>query len=268
MNSAQPQEAVRLVEVTKIYRMPRGSVKALDRVNLSISAGDFISIMGPSGSGKSTLLNIIGCLDVPTSGEVFIAGKNVSKLSESGRTRIRREKIGFVFQQFNLIPTLTALENIAFPMLLRGERRHEEKSRALLRAVGLSEELGEHKPAELSGGEQQRVAIARALANDPEIILADEPTGNLDTKTSREIMGLLKALNERGKTIVVVTHDPLVASLTRRTLRMLDGRILSDGGATDSGETYSGESDSDEIDSGTTERSDREEEWKAQTETF
>ncbi len=187
---------------------------------------------------------------MPTSGEVFISGKNVSKLSESGRTRIRREKIGFVFQQFNLIPTLTALENIAFPMLLRGERRHEEKSRALLRAVGLSEELGEHKPAELSGGEQQRVAIARALANDPEIILADEPTGNLDTKTSREIMGLLKALNKRGKTIGVVTHDPLVASLTRRTLRMLDGRILSDGGATESGETYSGESDSGEIDSG------------------
>jgi len=220
--------AVRLDNVTKIYRMGRGSVKALDSVSLSFLTGDFVSIMGPSGSGKSTLLNIMGCLDIPTSGEVYIAGENVSKLGEKERTKIRRDKIGFIFQHFNLIPTLTALENIAFPMLLRGEHRYEERSRELLRAVGLDEELGEHKPAELSGGEQQRVAIARALANDPEIILADEPTGNLDTKTSMEIMELLAALNRRGKTVVVVTHDPLVAEFTKRTLRMLDGRILTD----------------------------------------
>ena len=218
---------VELVEVTKVYELPRGSIKALDNVNATIAAGDFVSIMGPSGSGKTTLLNIIGCLDTPTSGRVAIGGENVSGLDDEALTKIRRDKIGFVFQQFNLIPTLTALENIAYPLRLKGLSEYEERSKELMRSVGLSEELGENKPTELSGGEQQRVAVARALANDPETILADEPTGNLDSKTSKDIMGLLKETNERGTTIIMVTHDPLVASYTERTFRMVDGRIES-----------------------------------------
>jgi putative ABC transport system ATP-binding protein len=216
---------VELVEVTKIYELPRGSVKVLDNVSVCIEAGDFISIMGPSGSGKTTLLNIIGCLDTPTSGRVMIGNEDVSGLGDEELTKIRRDKIGFVFQQFNLIPTLTAVENIAYPLRLKGVSEHEERSKALLRSIGLAEELGENKPNELSGGEQQRVAIARALANEPETILADEPTGNLDSKTSTDIMELLKETNERGTTIIVVTHDPQVAAYTRRTFRLADGRI-------------------------------------------
>jgi putative ABC transport system ATP-binding protein len=173
------------------------------------------------------LLNIIGCLDTPTSGRVAIGGENVSGLGDEDLTKIRRDKIGFVFQQFNLIPTLTALENIAYPMRLKGLGGHEERSKELMRSVGLDEQLGENKPTELSGGEQQRVAVARALANDPDTILADEPTGNLDSKTSKDIMELLKETNERGTTIIMVTHDPLVASYTKRTFRLVDGRIDS-----------------------------------------
>ncbi len=218
-------KVVELVEVTKVYELPRGSVKALDNVTASIESGEFISVMGPSGSGKTTLLNIIGCLDTPTGGRVAIGGENINGLGDDQLTRLRRDKIGFVFQQFNLIPTLTALENIEYPMILKGVNGHEERSRQLLKAVGLEEHLGENKPNELSGGEQQRVAIARALANDPDIILADEPTGNLDSKTSKDIMQLLKETNERGKTIVVVTHDPLVAGYTSRTFRLVDGRV-------------------------------------------
>lgn len=218
---------VELVEVTKVYELPRGSIKALDNVSATIAAGDFVSIMGPSGSGKTTLLNIIGCLDTPTSGQIVIGGENVSGLDDEELTKIRRDKIGFVFQQFNLIPTLTALENIAYPMRLKGLSEYEERSKELVRSVGLSAELGENKPTELSGGEQQRVAVARALANDPDTILADEPTGNLDSKTSKDIMELLKETNERGTTIIMVTHDPLVASYTKRTFRLVDGRIDS-----------------------------------------
>ncbi|MEA2075494.1 MAG: ABC transporter ATP-binding protein [Euryarchaeota archaeon] len=218
-------KVVELVEVTKVYELPRGSIKALDNVSASIEAGEFISVMGPSGSGKTTLLNIIGCLDSPTSGRVAIGGENVSGLDDDNLTKIRRDKIGFVFQQFNLIPTLTALENIAYPLILKGVNGHERRTKELLSAVGLDEQLGENKPTELSGGEQQRVAIARALANDPDIILADEPTGNLDSKTSKDILQLLKETNERGKTIVVVTHDPLVAGYTSRTFRLVDGRV-------------------------------------------
>ncbi|MBC8520501.1 MAG: ABC transporter ATP-binding protein [Candidatus Syntrophoarchaeum sp.] len=219
-------KVVELVEVTKVYELPRGSIKALDNVTASIEAGEFISVMGPSGSGKTTLLNIIGCLDVPTSGEVIIGNEKVNGLSDDELTKIRRDKIGFVFQQFNLIPTLTALENVEYPMILKGVNGHEKRSKGFLRSVGLDEQLGENKPNELSGGEQQRVAIARALANDPDIILADEPTGNLDSKTSKDIMQLLKATNERGKTIIVVTHDPLVAGYTSRTFRLVDGRVM------------------------------------------
>ena len=218
---------VELVAVTKVYTLPRGSLTALDQVSVSIDAGDFVSIMGPSGSGKSTLLNIIGCLDTPTSGKVVIGDEDVSALTDEELTRIRRDKIGFVFQQFNLIQTLTAVENIAYPLRLKGLSGHEARSKELMRSVGLSEDLSENKPSELSGGEQQRVAIARALANEPETILADEPTGNLDTKTSRAIMELLRATNERGTTIIVVTHDPVVAAYTRKTFRLVDGRIAS-----------------------------------------
>ncbi len=216
---------VELKEVTKVYELPRGSVKALDNVSVSIESGEFVSVMGPSGSGKTTLLNIIGCLDVPTYGRVVIGGENISGLSDDRLTALRRDKIGFVFQQFNLIPTLTALENIQYPMRLRGARDYEERSRWLLNAVGLDEQLAENRPNELSGGEQQRVAIARALANEPDIILADEPTGNLDSKTSKSIMELLRATNERGKTVIVVTHDAQVAAYTSRTLRMIDGQV-------------------------------------------
>jgi putative ABC transport system ATP-binding protein len=223
----EAMNVVELVEVTKVYELPRGSIKALDNVSATIAAGDFVSIMGPSGSGKTTLLNIIGCLDTPTSGRIAIGGENVGGLDDEALTKIRRDKIGFVFQQFNLIPTLTALENIAYPMRLKGLSAYEERSKELMRSVGLSEELGENKPTELSGGEQQRVAVARALANDPDTILADEPTGNLDSKTSKDIMELLKETNERGTTIIMVTHDPLVASYTERTFRMVDGRIES-----------------------------------------
>ena len=218
-------KVVELVDVTKVYELPRGSIKALDNVTASIEAGEFISVMGPSGSGKTTFLNIIGCLDTPTSGRVVIGGKNINGLGDDHLTKIRRDKIGFVFQQFNLIPTLTALENIQYPMILKGVNGHEKKSREFMKSVRLDEQLGENKPNELSGGEQQRVAIARALANDPDIILADEPTGNLDSKTSDDIMKLLKETNERGKTIIVVTHDPQVASYTKRTFRLLDGRV-------------------------------------------
>jgi putative ABC transport system ATP-binding protein len=223
----EEMNVVELVEVTKVYELPRGSAKALDNVSMSIEAGDFVSIMGPSGSGKTTLLNIIGCLDTPTSGEVVIGDRSVHELSDDELTEIRRDKIGFVFQQFNLISTLTALENIAYPMLLRGVNGHEHEKRGkeLLKAVGLDERLGENKPNELSGGEQQRVAVARALANEPDIILADEPTGNLDSKTTKDILELLKATNERGKTVIVVTHDPLVASYTKRTFRLVDGML-------------------------------------------
>jgi putative ABC transport system ATP-binding protein len=218
---------VELITVTKVYTLPRGSLTALDQVSVSIDAGDFVSIMGPSGSGKSTLLNIIGCLDTPTSGKVVIGDEDVSALTDEELTRIRRDKIGFVFQQFNLIQTLTAVENIAYPMRLKGLSGHEARSKELMRSVGLSEDLSENKPSELSGGEQQRVAIARALANEPETILADEPTGNLDSKTSRAIMELLREMNERGTTIIVVTHDPVVAAYTRKTFRLVDGRIAS-----------------------------------------
>ena len=218
-------KVVELIEVTKVYELPRGSIKALDNVTVSIEAGEFISVMGPSGSGKTTLLNIIGCLDTPTRGRVVIGGEDINGLDDNQLTRLRRDKIGFVFQQFNLIPTLTALENIEYPMILKGLNGYEKKAKELLLSVGIDLRLGENKPNELSGGEQQRVAIARALANEPDIILADEPTGNLDSKTSKDIMALLKDTNEHGKTIIVVTHDPQVALYTSRTFRLVDGRV-------------------------------------------
>ncbi|MDI6720074.1 MAG: ABC transporter ATP-binding protein [Methanomicrobiales archaeon] len=221
---------MQLRDVTKIYPLPGGDVVALNRVSLEIESGDFIAIMGPSGSGKSTLLNLIGCLDVPTSGDLFIRGRNVRDLSDDDLTRLRRDSIGFVFQQFNLIPLLTALENVEFPCTLKegdgkGRGACRDRSRSVLRSVGLDEPLFSHKPAELSGGQQQRVAIARALVNDPEILLCDEPTGNLDTKTGTGIMELLAEMNRKGKTIVMVTHDPRVADYATRRIHLVDGQI-------------------------------------------
>ena len=223
------EEIVRLEGVTKVYRMGKVEVQALRGVNLSVKRGEFIAILGPSGSGKSTLLNMIGCLDKPTSGKVFIDGKDTSRLNENELAALRREKIGFVFQQFNLIHTLNALENVALPMLFAGIRRAERMKRAreLLEKVGLSHRVY-HKPMELSGGEQQRVAIARALANNPEIIVADEPTGNVDTDAGNAIMEIFERLNEERRTIILVTHDFDIAAHAHRKLRMKDGTLLND----------------------------------------
>ena len=217
---------IRLDGVSKVYPMPAGDVRALDSLSLDIMAGEFVAIMGPSGSGKSTLLNLIGCLDVPSSGDVQVDGRSVKALTDDELTTLRRDNIGFVFQQFNLIPLLDVLENVEFPLVLKS-RAHatRERCREVLAAVGLAPELHTHKPSELSGGQQQRAAIARALVNDPGILLCDEPTGNLDTKTGDTIMALLTGLNREGKTVLVVTHDPRIAAHAGRTILMVDGRV-------------------------------------------
>lgn len=217
---------VRLVDVRKVYIMDKVEVPALRGITLSVARGEFVSMMGPSGSGKSTLMNLIGCLDRPTSGRVFIDGKDISKLNDNALAEIRRKKIGFVFQQFNLIPRLTSLENVTLPMWFAGveKKRRIKKAVALLEGVGLRKRL-EHKPTELSGGERQRISIARALANDPEIILADEPTGNLDSKSGNEIIELLESLNREGRTIIMVTHDPDYGGRAQRMIKMKDGLI-------------------------------------------
>jgi putative ABC transport system ATP-binding protein len=199
-------------------------------VNISIEEGDFVTIMGSSGSGKSTLLNMVGCLDLPTSGKILINGTDISKLDDNGLTSIRRNNIGFIFQQFNLIQTLTALENVEMPMLFNGtspEKRRKKAMRLFERAQ-LPPEYEEHKPNELSGGQQQRVAIARALANDPPILLADEPTGNLDSKTGNSVMKLLQELNSAGTTVIVVTHDPKLEDFSNTSIRLQDGVICDE----------------------------------------
>ncbi len=216
--------------VSKIYQMDSVQVVALDDVSFSIEDGEFVAIMGPSGSGKSTLMNLIGCLDKPTSGTISITSTDISRLSDRQLARLRGSQIGFVFQTFNLIPRIDALANVMLPMTFAGkippkERRH--RAQELLESVGLGQRL-HHLPSELSGGERQRVAIARALANDPKIILADEPTGNLDTKTGKTILDLFSELNRQGRTIIVVTHDAAVASYARRVLHLLDGKIVGD----------------------------------------
>jgi putative ABC transport system ATP-binding protein len=216
---------IELEEVVKEYQMGENTVKALRGSNLEIESGDFVAIMGPSGSGKSTLMNMVGALDVPTAGRVELDENNLSDLSEDELAMLRSEKVGFVFQKFNLIPSMTAQENVALPMLFRGSSRKErmQRSKELLERMGLGDRL-DHMPSELSGGQQQRVSIARALVNDPDIILADEPTGNLDTETGDNVMELLKELNEdEGKTIIMVTHDPHDAQYAEYIVDITDG---------------------------------------------
>jgi putative ABC transport system ATP-binding protein len=218
-----------VIDLVKYYQMEEVVVPALRGVSLSFERGDFIALMGPSGSGKSTLLNILGCLDRPTSGRYILAGRDVSQLSDDELSEIRGRYLGFIFQSYNLIPQYTVVENIEVPLLYQGRLDAQTRRRCieLAHMVGLGDRL-DHRPTQLSGGQQQRVAIARALVNDPEIILADEPTGNLDSKTSEEIMQLLCALNEAGRTIIMVTHENDIAAWARRVVRLRDGRVESD----------------------------------------
>jgi len=221
-----PQNIIQLENVHKNYVMGEATIHAVEDASICIEEGEFVAVIGPSGSGKSTLMHLLGALDLASSGSIFLDGHDIEKLSDSELAVIRGRKIGFVFQSFNLIPTLTALENVMLPMIFQNVPLKDRKERSgnLLKEVGLGHRLS-HLPNQLSGGERQRVAIARALANDPEIILADEPTGNLDTKTGQEIVSLLDSLNKKGKTIIMVTHEPEIAGYAKRTIRIKDGRI-------------------------------------------
>jgi putative ABC transport system ATP-binding protein len=216
-------------DLKKIYRMDDYGVTALDRVSLEIAAGEFVAVMGPSGSGKSTFMNLLGCLDTPTSGDYLLGGEKVSQLSSDALAAIRNRRIGFVFQSFNLLPRTSALENVELPLLYSRVSADERRRRALarLKEVGLAERASHH-PAQLSGGQQQRVAIARALVNDPVLLLADEPTGALDTRTSFEVMALLQDLNRGGITVVVVTHEHDIASFASRLVAFRDGHVVDD----------------------------------------
>lgn len=220
---------IELKDITKIYRIGDITLAALNGVSLKIDKGEYVALMGPSGSGKSTLMNILGCLDTPSSGSYLLNGKYVSELSERELAAIRNKEIGFVFQSFNLLPRQTALENVQLPLVYAGIRKDERITRAeeVMMQVGLSDRQT-HKPNELSGGQRQRVAVARALVNHPSIILADEPTGNLDSKTSTEIMELFEAIHQAGNTIILVTHEEDIARRARRIVRMRDGLIESD----------------------------------------
>jgi putative ABC transport system ATP-binding protein len=223
------QSVIEMQNVTKIYKMDSVSVVGVENINLKIKKGEFVCVMGPSGSGKSTMLHLMGCLDKPTYGKVFIDGADASKMSDDELADLRKNKIGFVFQFFNLYPTLTALENVELPMIIDEKDKEFRKKRALelLKMVEM-EEFKDHLPSQLSGGQRQKVAIARALANDPPIILADEPTGNIDSKAGEEVMKIFKELNKSGKTIVVVTHNENVAKFAERMIRLKDGKIVKD----------------------------------------
>ena len=217
---------IKTENICKSYLMGNNELKVLKNVSIEIKEKEFVSIIGPSGSGKSTLMNIIGCLDVPTSGKYFLDGIDVSEMAESDQAEIRNKKIGFVFQSFNLLPKLTALENVMLPLIYRrvAEKEQIERARMALERVGLDERR-RHRPNELSGGQQQRVAIARAIAGNPPIILADEPTGNLDAKSGIEIMGILRDLNSKGTTLIMITHDDKIAQESGRMIKIMDGII-------------------------------------------
>ena len=222
-------EIIRLEDIRRIYRVGNQEVRALDGVSLSVYQNEYVAIMGPSGSGKSTLMNILGCLDSPSGGHYILNGVDVSEMEDGELADVRNREIGFVFQSFTLLPRYNALENVALPMVYAGVPASErmERAAAALESVALSERM-DHKPNELSGGQKQRVALARALINDPSIILADEPTGNLDTHTSIEIMRLFEEIHSRGNTVIVVTHEEDIAAYARRIIRLRDGRVESD----------------------------------------
>lgn len=220
---------IEVEDLYKIYNPGENEVRALDGVSLTVREGEFVAIIGHSGSGKSTLMNMLGCLDVPTEGTYILNGRDVSCLSDNELSKVRNNYIGFIFQGFNLIQNLTALENVELPLIYRhvGREKRRELALAALEKVGLADRVS-HKPAEMSGGQQQRVAIARAIATTPPLILADEPTGNLDSKSTRDIMQILNGLNEQGNTIVLITHDDSIAANAKRVVRIMDGKIESD----------------------------------------
>ncbi|MBO7305966.1 MAG: ABC transporter ATP-binding protein [Bacteroidales bacterium] len=225
----EKQEVIRIKDLKKIYNLGNQKVRALDGVSVSIYRNEYVAIMGPSGSGKSTLMNILGCLDTPTSGEYVLNGTDVSKMDDGSLAEVRNKEIGFVFQSFNLLPKYSSLENVALPMIYAGvpSSKREARAKEALMNVGLGDRM-EHKPNELSGGQRQRVAIARALINNPSIILADEPTGNLDTKTSVDIMNLFGQIHKNGNTVILVTHEEDIARYAHRVIRLRDGKIESD----------------------------------------
>ena len=225
------EPVIRIRDLVRVYQMGEVEVRALDGISLEIAPGEFVAVMGPSGSGKSTFMNIVGCLDRPTSGEYRLDGVNVSRLDRDARAEIRNGKIGFVFQSFNLLPRTSALDNVELPLIYSadGHRAEHRRQKAMqcLEVVGLANRW-DHQPSQLSGGQQQRVAIARALINDPKLILADEPTGNLDTRTSEEVMGVFQRLNDEGKTVVLITHEADIAEHARRVVGFRDGQLVED----------------------------------------
>jgi len=229
INQHMEKEVIRIVEIVKNFKIGTVLVEALRKVSIVINKNEFVAIMGPSGSGKSTMMNILGCLDTPTSGSYFLNGEDVSKMDDNSLAEIRNRQIGFVFQTFNLLPRSTALENVMLPLIYAGVAKGKRIDRAteVLDEVKLSDRMA-HKPNELSGGQRQRVAIARALVNNPAIILADEPTGNLDSKTSLEILGLLEDIHKMGNTVIIVTHEEDIALHAHRIIRLMDGKISSD----------------------------------------
>lgn len=222
-------ELIEIRNMCKIYNPGENEVRALDHVDLQINRHEFVAIIGQSGSGKSTLMNMLGCLDVPTSGTYYLNGQDVSHLTDDELSDIRNREIGFIFQGFNLIANMTALENVELPLIYRGvpRKEREELSKTALKKVGLEKRMS-HKPSEMSGGQQQRVAIARAIAQAPPVILADEPTGNLDSGSTKEIMGILKELHKEGRTVILITHDNEIAARAKRIIRIMDGKIVAD----------------------------------------